>query len=349
MAFPWQAAAMVASAAANVWSSERSNQSNERINEASLFNAHELQQNDFDFQRQMWNDTNNYNTPAAMAQRYREAGINPYLAMQNGSGVASAQQQTGSGGSVPSMLPMHPIFSSQDMSNVLGALVNMAEYRKRSYEADMSQFNRDHQEQQFLQDLAKVAEDTHYTKTQRENAQFTLDYLRARREQNLQRDADMDAITGQQLQQIQNENSLFELRQDLLRANVKLSQKQYSVLEQEIRESKQRIAESVSRIQSSNISNRKMLAEIDNLAREETERILRNGILSKEFSHYDENFKNNQKQIKSAIQRNLFFSLKSPFGFQVPYQLDLEGNGYNFMSGSDPWRYVDYNPKNTRW
>lgn len=305
MAFPWQAAAMVASAAANVWSSERSNQSNERINEASLFNAHELQQNDFDFQRQMWNDTNNYNTPAAMAQRYREAGINPYLAMQNGSGVASAQQQTGSGGSVPSMLPMHPIFSSQDMSNVLGALVNMAEYRKRSYEADMSQFNRDHQEQQFLQDLAKVAEDTHYTKTQRENAQFTLDYLRARREQNLQRDADMDAITGQQLQQIQNENSLFELRQDLLRANVKLSQKQYSVLEQEIRESKQRIAESVSRIRLNAVSEQKANKEIDVLIQDETDKIIRNGILSKDYENYDQSYRNKQNEIRSAIKRNL--------------------------------------------
>lgn len=305
MAFPWQAAAMVASAAANVWSSERSNQSNERINEASLFNAHELQQNDFDFQRQMWNDTNNYNTPAAMAQRYREAGINPYLAMQNGSGVASAQQQTGSGGSVPSMLPMHPIFSSQDMSNVLGALVNMAEYRKRSYEADISQFTRDHQEQQFLQDLAKVAEDTHYTKTQRENAQFTLDYLRARRDQNLQRDADMDAITGQQLQQIQNENSLFELRQDLLRANVKLSQKQYSVLEQEIRESKQRIAESVSRIRLNVVSEQKANKEIDVLIQDETDKILRNGILAKDYKNYDQSYKNKQNEIRSAIKRNL--------------------------------------------
>lgn len=305
MAFPWQAAAMVASAAANIWSSERSNQSNERINEASLFNAHELQQNDFDFQRQMWNDTNNYNTPAAMAQRYREAGINPYLAMQNGSGVASAQQQTGSGGSVPSMLPMHPIFSSQDMSNVLGALVNMAEYRKRSYEADISQFNRDHQEQQFLQDLAKVAEDTHYTKTQRDNAQFTLDYLRARREQNLQRDADMDAITGQQLQQIQNENSIFELRQDLLRANVKLSQKQYSVLEQEIRESKQRIAESVSRIRLNAVSEQKANKEIDVLIQDETDKIIRNGILSKDYENYDQSYRNKQNEIRSAIKRNL--------------------------------------------
>ena len=35
------------------------------------------------FSERMWNAQNEYNTPLAQAERLRQAGINPYLAMQN--------------------------------------------------------------------------------------------------------------------------------------------------------------------------------------------------------------------------------------------------------------------------
>ena len=43
------------------------------------------------FSEKMWNAQNEYNTPLAQANRLRQAGINPYLAMQNDGNVGQAQ------------------------------------------------------------------------------------------------------------------------------------------------------------------------------------------------------------------------------------------------------------------
>lgn len=49
------------------------------------------------FSEKLWNAQNEYNTPLAQADRLRQAGINPYLAMNNDGNVGQAQ-----GASVPS-------------------------------------------------------------------------------------------------------------------------------------------------------------------------------------------------------------------------------------------------------
>lgn len=56
----------------------------------------QLQQNEFDFNRQMWNEQNAYNTPSAQMARLQEAGLNPRLIYGNGStatGQASSAPQ----------------------------------------------------------------------------------------------------------------------------------------------------------------------------------------------------------------------------------------------------------------
>lgn len=56
----------------------------------------QLQQNEFDFNRQMWNEQNEYNTPSAQMARLQEAGLNPRLIYGNGSastGQASSPPQ----------------------------------------------------------------------------------------------------------------------------------------------------------------------------------------------------------------------------------------------------------------
>lgn len=49
------------------------------------------------FSEKMWNAQNEYNSPLAQANRLRQAGLNPYLAMQNDGNVGQAQ-----GASIPS-------------------------------------------------------------------------------------------------------------------------------------------------------------------------------------------------------------------------------------------------------
>lgn len=65
----------------------------------------QMQQNQFDFQEQMFKKTNEWNSAKAQAQRWREAGFNPYLMMSQGANAGSATAMSGagaSGGSSPS-------------------------------------------------------------------------------------------------------------------------------------------------------------------------------------------------------------------------------------------------------
>ena len=51
----------------------------QKANEANIALAREQMQ----WQEKMWNKQNEYNTPSAQMERFRAAGINPYMAMTN--------------------------------------------------------------------------------------------------------------------------------------------------------------------------------------------------------------------------------------------------------------------------
>ena len=61
-------------------STSSANSMNYKINQMNNeFNAAEAQKSR-DYMTEMWNKTNEYNSPSAMRQRLSEAGYNPYLA-----------------------------------------------------------------------------------------------------------------------------------------------------------------------------------------------------------------------------------------------------------------------------
>ena len=63
------------------------------MREQNAFNAEEAQKNR-DYQTEMWNLQNKYNTPLAQRQRLKEAGLNPYMMLNGGStGNASSSPQ----------------------------------------------------------------------------------------------------------------------------------------------------------------------------------------------------------------------------------------------------------------
>ena len=64
-------------------------------------NAWDLVGNQQQFQKDMWNKTNEYNSPAAQRERFEAAGLNPYM-MLNGGSAGSAQTMSGSAGAAPS-------------------------------------------------------------------------------------------------------------------------------------------------------------------------------------------------------------------------------------------------------
>lgn len=64
-------------------------------------NAWDLVGNQQQFQKDMWNKTNEYNSPAAQRERLEAAGLNPYM-MLNGGSAGSSQTMSGSAGAAPS-------------------------------------------------------------------------------------------------------------------------------------------------------------------------------------------------------------------------------------------------------
>lgn len=64
-------------------------------------NSWKLVENQQQFQTDMWNKTNEYNSPAAQRERLEAAGLNPYM-MLNGGSAGTAQTMSGASGAAPS-------------------------------------------------------------------------------------------------------------------------------------------------------------------------------------------------------------------------------------------------------
>lgn len=88
----------------NEWSEkmmEKQMQYNSAMNDKQFGQAKELQQIQNDFQTEMWNKTNEYNSPAAQRERLQQAGLNPYMMLSGGS-AGTATAMNGSSASAPS-------------------------------------------------------------------------------------------------------------------------------------------------------------------------------------------------------------------------------------------------------
>lgn len=109
--------------------------------QAQQFNSAEAQKNR-DFQQFMFDQTNQWNSASSQVQRYREAGLNPYMMMSNGNaGVAVGQQgsQAQSGGQ-SSYNPSYQGFS--DLSDSIGSAFQQLQqqrYDKREQDARIRQ------------------------------------------------------------------------------------------------------------------------------------------------------------------------------------------------------------------
>ena len=103
---------------ANIMATDSTNTTNKSINREQLKAQQEenQKQRDYDWNKmvaeQDWQQKmyEQYNTPSAMKQQYREAGINPFIQGSNaiGSGISETSPSGGapSVGSVPSPIPM---------------------------------------------------------------------------------------------------------------------------------------------------------------------------------------------------------------------------------------------------
>lgn len=107
----------------NYASVRETNKANERINERQIEAARELQQFQNEFNYEMWNKNNLYNSPSNQRKLLEAAGFNPYMMYEGGSGSHQVQSATGS---VPSAIPM------QAYQSTVGR--DLAEAVSRSYD-----------------------------------------------------------------------------------------------------------------------------------------------------------------------------------------------------------------------
>nr|DAW02906.1 MAG TPA: DNA pilot protein VP2 [Microviridae sp.] len=121
----------IASAVGSVISTNKTNNSNMAINRMNNeFNAAEAQKSR-DFQLDMWNRENEYNTASAQRRRLEEAGLNPYLMMSGGNaGVASSVGSSSSASAAPPLSMQRQDFSS--LTNSLSTALQIANQTKET-------------------------------------------------------------------------------------------------------------------------------------------------------------------------------------------------------------------------
>lgn len=126
----WLGAAI--GAVGSLFGQSSANSSNKSImREQNAFNAAEAQKSR-DFALEMWNKTNEYNSPSAQRQRMEEAGLNPFLSdVSTGSASTADTSAQASAASSPSMQSVVPDFSS-----VASAIASMAQARKVATETE---------------------------------------------------------------------------------------------------------------------------------------------------------------------------------------------------------------------
>lgn len=107
--------------------------------QSQQFNAQEAQKNR-DFQKQMFDETNQWNSASAQVQRLRDAGLNPYL-MMNGGDAGTATSPQGAQASSSANSFSAPVASSGEI--VGNAFKQMSEqmYDKREQDARIRQMN----------------------------------------------------------------------------------------------------------------------------------------------------------------------------------------------------------------
>ena len=222
------------------------NKANMQINRENLAAAYNMQQLQNQYQTDMWNKSNEYNSPAHMRQLYEQAGLNPYMMMSN-QPFASAQQQTGSNQSPSSMHAVQPF--QADFTQINNAIDRYYSHLQQSKETELidSQvrhlnFQNEHQLEQFMNEQNHILESTRYTKTQRKQAQFNLAYARAALQYMLTEQHERAQVTKEEAIQVRNENSLFDLKRQLSELNLRLSAAQISSLNAGISEIAQRIS-----------------------------------------------------------------------------------------------------------
>lgn len=133
---------------------KETNQMNYKINQMNNQFNERMAMQQRDFQENMWNKENEYNTASAQRQRLEEAGLNPYLMMNGGS--AGSAQSVGSGASASSAgsAVMQPF--QADYSGIGSSIGNIFQYELMQSEKSQLQGARQLADAKAMETLSNV-------------------------------------------------------------------------------------------------------------------------------------------------------------------------------------------------
>lgn len=242
------------SAIAGGVSSTNANRANAKINEQNIAAAKEMQRNQFDYNKEMYNRQYIDSLPSSVRKRYEEAGLNPYLMMQ-GQGYSSPTALSGSSGSVPSSIPMQSY--QPDVSPITGALDAYASNRLAEEQMKGIAIDNQTREQKNLFDLQerrlRLFNDLENGRISRTEARRNISLLDDQielakrtliaRENQIKSDSNLASARYEELQAKNNNDVIMQsVRNALEESQLRLSWSQEKALKKEIEKLSSEIA-----------------------------------------------------------------------------------------------------------
>lgn len=130
------------------------NQMNYKINQMNNQFNERMAMQQRDFQENMWNKENAYNTASAQRQRLEEAGLNPYLMMNGGSAGTAQSVGTGASASSAGSAVMQPF--QADYSGIGSSIGNIFQYELMQSEKSQLQGARQLSDAKAMEILSNV-------------------------------------------------------------------------------------------------------------------------------------------------------------------------------------------------
>lgn len=130
------------------------NQMNYKINQMNNQFNERMAMQQRDFQENMWNKENAYNTASAQRQRLEEAGLNPYLMMNGGSAGTAQSVGTGASASSAGSAVMQPF--QADYSGIGSSIGNIFQYELMQSEKSQLQGARQLSDAKAMEILSNI-------------------------------------------------------------------------------------------------------------------------------------------------------------------------------------------------
>lgn len=130
------------------------NQMNYKINQMNNQFNERMAMQQRDFQENMWNKENAYNTASAQRQRLEDAGLNPYMMMNGGSAGTAQSVGTGAAASSPGNAQMQPF--QADYSGIAQSIGSVFQSQLHQAQASQLQGQKNLADAQAMQALSNV-------------------------------------------------------------------------------------------------------------------------------------------------------------------------------------------------